>query len=372
MISDALLASVECPDCGGSIARTAGAASCAQCRREFDASHGYLDLRPREAFAEETRYLDEAFHRDARHETVAPPLLGSKIRNDMLRKFLRLQPGDRAVDLGCGSGRTIVWNAETGARLSGIDVSPFFATDALERSDLVRGDLRRLPFRAGTFNKAWSLDVLEHLSPAALDDVLGEAHRVLDEGGAFFIYTHVRRNGWIAGGVRAVNRLAGWCERVGLVDLGQERLRKSDHVNPLADHNDLRRVVSRAGFRLERMIYYTPIVGAFVENVLVRMAERVLTRRAAREMGAAGPDAARQSARRSAQARVKRGGTTYLALAGLSALMKIDVVLFGRLVSGPFFALLRKQGATGARLSAAGARNRPEPGAKSQAPRARR
>jgi SAM-dependent methyltransferase len=224
----------------------------------------------------------------------------------------------------------------------GVDISPHFAREAVDRWDLVLGDLRRLPLRSGAFTKAWSLDVLEHLSPDALREMLAEAHRVLADNGQLFVYTHVRKNGWIAGGVRMVNRLARGCERIGLIDLRQERLRKSDHLNPLADHDELARVVSQCGFRLERVVYYTPIVGALVENVIVRIAERILVRGAARRLGGTADDRAMREVRSSAQARVQRRGWTYRALLALSAVMKLDVWLFGRIRSGPFFALLRK------------------------------
>jgi hypothetical protein len=138
-----------------------------------------------------------------------------------------------------------------------------------------------------------------------------------------------------------VNRFARLCERLGLLDLRQERLRKSDHVNPIADHDELARVVASRGFRLERVVYYSPVVGAFVENVLVRIAERWLTKRARRSGGASEAEAARE-ARASAQARVNRRGATYRTLVALTAVMKLDVLLFGRVRSGPFFALLRK------------------------------
>ena len=64
----------------------------------------------------------------------------------------------------------------------------------------------------------------------------------------------------------------------------QERLRKSDHLNPLADVPDLERVARAAGFRIARITFYTPIVGGFVENILMRMAERAMARRAARRI----------------------------------------------------------------------------------------
>lgn len=353
MISARLLDVARCPDCGGRLAADGRDVRCAGCGRAFAGDRGYLDLRPSAAFAERTKYLDHELHADARHESIAPPVLGSKIRNDMLRRFLAPGAGDFVVDLGCGSGRAIAWNAASGAALLGVDISPFFAAEAIASADLILGDLRRLPLQSGAFNKAWALDVLEHLSPDALRDVLREANRVLAPGGAVFIYTHVRKNGWPAAGVRAMNRLARRIERLGWLDLRQERLRKSDHLNPIADHDELVRVARECGFTIERITYYSPVIGAFVENVLVRIAERLLTTRARRARLAAGPhdgtdagpDAASadiRAARASAQARVKARGPLYRGLVLLTAIMKLDIVLFGRIQSGPFFALLRK------------------------------
>ena len=69
-----------------------------------------------------------------------------------------------------------------------------------------------------------------------------EAARVLAPGGTLFVYTHVRKNAPIAVGLRWINALARRLERVGLIDMRQERLRKSDHLNPLADIPELERV----------------------------------------------------------------------------------------------------------------------------------
>jgi SAM-dependent methyltransferase len=344
MLSQALSQIIQCPDCTGRLDVADDCVRCSGCGRQFGFTSGVLDLRPIEAFAEQTKDLDDALHADARHTSITRPVLGSKIRNDMLNAFLRPSSGDRIVDLGCGNGRALAWNASSGASLFGVDVSPHFAPEAVAHSDLVLGDLRRLPLKAGAFNKAWSLDVFEHLSPQVFRDVLTEAGRVLSEDGVLFMYTHVRENGPLAGGVRMINRLARGLERIGLVDLRQERLRKSDHLNPIADHAELRRVASECGFRIERITYYTPIVGAVMENILARMTERWLTRRAARRSHGAPADDSEslRAARTSAQARVGRGGWTYRGLLFASSLMKLDVVLFGRVRSGPFFALLRK------------------------------
>ena len=348
MISDTLLSLVRCPDCHGELAGSAGSLVCRGCGRPYDSpSSDYLDLRPRVEFAEQTKYLDEALHTDARHERVSPPLLGSKIRNDMLRAFLAPEPHDRVVDLGCGSGRALLWNRDWGSTAVGIDISPFFSTDARHDVDLLIGDLRKLPFADGTFTRAFSLDVLEHLSPDALQAMLAEASRVLAPGGALFVYTHVRKNAPIAVGLRWINALARQLERWGLIDMRQERLRKSDHLNPLRDIPELEAVAHAAGFRIGRIRYYTPLVGGFVENILVRMAERFMARRAAARIGGNTNDdthaRAIREARTQAKETIARSRTTYGALRAMSFAMKLDLLLFGRIRSGPFFALLVKE-----------------------------
>lgn len=349
MTSDRLLSIVCCPDCRGELVPASaggGALACARCGRAFPRpTRPYLDLRPIEAFAETTKYVDEALHADARHETVSPPLLSAAIRNDMLRAFLAPGPDDRVVDLGCGSGRALVWNQDRGSYLVGVDVSPFFAQEALAGVDLIIADLRRLPFRDGAFTKAFSLDVAEHLSRDSLIAVLAEACRVLAPGGSLFLYTHVRRGSPLAFWMRGVNRVARWLDRVGLADLRQEKLRKSDHINPLADIPDLEQVVGLAGFRVARIRYYTPIIGSVVENILLRVAEGFMARRASRTRpSTASGDAfgGLRAARLDAKRRIAQGGTTYWGLQGLTWLMKLDVVLLGRFRSGPFFALLKK------------------------------
>ena len=354
MISTYLLSLVRCPACHATLVGDPSALRCTSCGRQYGgASPDFLDLRPHETFAERTKYLDDALHADGRYDRISPPLLGSKLRNDMLRAFLAPKPGDRLVDLGCGSGRALLWNRDWQAQAMGIDISPFFAQEARREVDLLLGDLRRLPFADATFTKAYSLDVLEHLSPDALREMLTEAARVIAPGGELFVYTHVRKNASIAAGLRAINALARRLERVGLIDMRQERLRKSDHLNPLADIPELRRVAAETGFRVRKIRFYTPLVGGFIENILMRMAEKRLADRARRlapkaggRSGEAAAAITEEEALRIARAEGKElvagSPATRAILRALTAAMKLDLLLFGRIESGPFFALLER------------------------------
>ena len=50
-----------------------------------------------------------------------------------------------------------------------------------------------------------------------------------------------------------------------------------------------------------------------------------------------------REARTTAKSRIATSPVTYAALRGLSFAMKLDLLLFGRIRSGPFFALLIKE-----------------------------
>ena len=80
--------------------------------------------------------------------------------------------------------------------------------------------------------------------------------------------------------------------------------------------------------------------------MIIRIAERFMTRRASRVPGVDG-DAASRAARSAAKVRLRRRGPIYLAMRALTFVMMLDVRLFGRVKSGPFFALVRKTGDAG-------------------------
>lgn len=106
------------------------------------------------------------------------------VRLDALKKSLEPLPGRRILDLGCGKGRFARPLAEGGAEVIGIDLSAAMLADAAGIAR-VRGSARRLPFAAASFDAVVAVEVFEHL--ARIDDVLGEARRVLRPGGLLAI-----------------------------------------------------------------------------------------------------------------------------------------------------------------------------------------
>ena len=346
MISERLLSVVRCPDCLGQLRGEVRNLTCEKCGRSFtEGTADYLVLRPSSVYDETTKFVDDSFHADGRDESVSPPLLSAAVRNNMLRKFLRPGRGDVVLDLGCGSGRFAVWNLDSGAHFIGVDTGTFFAAESRASLDLVVGELRKLPFADGGITKAYAIDVVEHLSPESLDAMLTEINRVLVPGGSLFLYTHVMQLSPLAPVLAAIAGVSRAIERAGFADLTVDRLRPTDHLNPLANRAHLGQAAGRAGFRVERFRYYTPILSRIAESVFVPIAAHLFARRTS---GSAGVDS---SALRAARLEAKRAlagrGIMYRALRLMTSVVMLDVRLLGRVRSGPFFALLVKRTGSG-------------------------
>ena len=120
---------------------------------------------------------------------------------------LARQAAGPTLELGCGTGRVAIPMARTGARVFGIDRSVSMLDRARKRVrkaklqaslQLVRGDVRFLPFPAAAFGLvAAPYGILQSLlDDATLDAALAAAHRVLRRGGTL--------------GIDLVSDLASW------------------------------------------------------------------------------------------------------------------------------------------------------------------
>ncbi len=110
-------------------------------------------------------------------------------RSSFLLKELR--PGDRVLDVGCGTGEFTARMAQAGARAIGVDV----AEAALERARARHPELDfrlvpfdgPLPFEDNSFEVVWAGEVIEHVADTAR--WLSEVRRVLAPGGRLLIST---------------------------------------------------------------------------------------------------------------------------------------------------------------------------------------
>jgi SAM-dependent methyltransferase len=118
---------------------------------------------------------------------LEPPLLGPRLA--LLRGEVRA--GDRALDLGCGTGEFTAALAKAGAQAVGADVAEAALVRARARHPEI--DFRLvpidgpLPFADNAFELVWASEVIEHVADTAR--WLSEVLRVLAPRGRLLITT---------------------------------------------------------------------------------------------------------------------------------------------------------------------------------------
>lgn len=121
---------------------------------------------------------------------------------------LLARPGRRALDLGCGIGRHLVYLVENGFDVHGCDLSPDgveACRQALEPMGLAGrvtvADMRQLPYGDAVFEVILAVHVLYHGTRADVVQALAEARRVLAPEGLLFVTFNDRSNSSYGRGV---------------------------------------------------------------------------------------------------------------------------------------------------------------------------
>lgn len=107
-----------------------------------------------------------------------------RLEKELIAKSAQPQAGEKALDLGCGTGIFTIWLAKQGLDVTGIDLSSEMLAKAREkaqRQDLaihwIQADINRLPFDRETFDLVIGNIVLEFVENP--EKVVAEALRVL-------------------------------------------------------------------------------------------------------------------------------------------------------------------------------------------------
>lgn len=114
---------------------------------------------------------------------------------------LRLQPGERLLDIGCGWGGLAMYAAEKyGAQVLGVTLSKnqaAYASEWIARSGLVgQASVRLQDYRdleTETFDKIVSVGMFEHVGVKHLPEYFSQAYRLLKPGGLFLNHGISRR-----------------------------------------------------------------------------------------------------------------------------------------------------------------------------------
>lgn len=117
---------------------------------------------------------------------------------------LRLAPGARVLDVGCGAGATLGLLRARGFAAVGLDYSATLAAQAAQRAPTARGDAERLPFRSRSLDAVLMECVLSAVPDKAA--AASELGRVLIPGGTLLL-SDVTREGRLP---EPLDSLAGW------------------------------------------------------------------------------------------------------------------------------------------------------------------
>jgi ubiquinone/menaquinone biosynthesis C-methylase UbiE len=311
--------------------------SCCLTRYPFGPGRDYVDLLPRADVGRVSHYADEEFQ-ERLGVREGPPVLSAGVKARMVSRMLGLKRGDAVLDLGSGAGKFATHFASEGASVCGVDMAPFFLKSAIDSVSLVAGDLRRLPFRKGATSRAYSLDVLEHLDEAGVREVLVEARRAVTTEGRIFVYTHAMESSRIASFQRGVNHLAKRLGKMGLVDSDKEAMRKSDHINAIRSHEHFDEIAKSAGLKVQQRAYYNVVAKAVVEDLALKVIEQRARKKA--EGGASAEKPKNPPATSHVVGRPLPSASARFIARGLTEVLMLDVALFGKVRTGPFFGVL--------------------------------
>ncbi len=188
MIDPKLLDILVCPVCHGALSVDEQALHCTVCGNDYPVEENIPLMT--------AGVSNDGFGHDLYHAQLAGNFFEKVFHSNRINTLMRLitselgiEPGGRALDVGCNTGPMLVPLRRAGYEVAGIDISAHDVHQAeryLYEADLPGGllavaDGTQLPFRDDSFDLILLVDILEHTDYA--DQVVAQARRLLAPGG---------------------------------------------------------------------------------------------------------------------------------------------------------------------------------------------
>lgn len=174
-----LLEILVCPKCKGTLASSdpdseeigEGSLECAACSVNYPIINGIPRFVEPENYASSFGYQWNLFRKEQLDSFNGTTLSADRLRNETGWTADDLN-GKWVLDAGCGAGRFLDAAAVPGANVVGVDISS--AIDAAKENlagrdkvHFVQASIYELPFRDGTFDRCYSLGVIQHTPDTA-------------------------------------------------------------------------------------------------------------------------------------------------------------------------------------------------------------
>jgi len=138
------------------------------------------------------------------YDALRPVFAGFESTREAYLSHLDLEPTDRVLDVGCGTGestRALLGGERSvhGIDLTGDQIRITRQKEDLDAAAFVVGDAMSLPYREDTFDVVASIGSIQHLPD--VENALAEAHRVTVDGGRLFVVGPKRPDNRVGGAI---------------------------------------------------------------------------------------------------------------------------------------------------------------------------
>ncbi|MBA4161322.1 MAG: SAM-dependent methyltransferase [Novosphingobium sp.] len=202
-----------------------------------------------ELFLDEDRQYTMAYFKDPAN-TLERAQVDKKA---LIAAKLRLQPGMRVLDIGCGwGGLGLYLNRHFGCEVLGVSLAPDQVKFANERAeaagvaDMVKFQLTDYRDVTGPFDRITSVGMIEHVGAPHLTEYFAKTHQLLADDGIMLTHTIGRTNGpgttdkWTrkyifpGGYIPAMSELVTSCEKTGW-EIGDIEVLRYHYAHTIAE-----------------------------------------------------------------------------------------------------------------------------------------